>query len=131
MRRLHLFVGLTALAAFLITGQYMDRVHGHLVGMPDVQRLIYRSSHIYLLFAALLNLTLGTYFVPVRAGWRRLLQLSASVALLLLPALFMAAFYTEALRVDMVRPWSRPALYLGLGAVLAQLVAYGVPRRQA
>ncbi|HUF30650.1 MAG TPA: hypothetical protein VMM77_08270, partial [Gemmatimonadaceae bacterium] len=61
MRRLHLAVGMLALLVFILTGQYMDRVHEHLTGRPDGPRLLYRSAHIDLLFAALLNLLLGAY----------------------------------------------------------------------
>jgi hypothetical protein len=49
MRRLHLATGLLALAAFLASGQNMDRAHDHLRGLDDVTRMLFRSTHIYLL----------------------------------------------------------------------------------
>ena len=52
MRRFHLGAGLLGVLAFLATGQY----HEHLRGMDDAQRLLFRSAHIYLLLASLLNL---------------------------------------------------------------------------
>jgi hypothetical protein len=56
MRRFHLGVGLLGVIAFVGTGQY----HEHLRGMTDAQRLLFRSTHIYLLLASLLNLYLTT-----------------------------------------------------------------------
>jgi len=51
MRRLHLIVGLGGVVAFLLTGQYMDRVHDHLRDMDPTPRLLFRSTHIYLLLS--------------------------------------------------------------------------------
>ncbi len=68
MRWLHLAVGIVGVAGFLGTGQYMDLVHDHLRGMDDTHRLLFRSTHIYLLFASLVNLALGLHLKPVR-GW--------------------------------------------------------------
>jgi hypothetical protein len=125
MRRLHLAVGIVALVGFLLTGQYMDRVHAHLVGMPDGPRLLYRSAHIYLLFAALLNLLLGAYLRLAEARSVRSVQLVASGALLLLPGFFTLAFFFEPALADLERPWARPAIYLSLAAVLAHVLAVG------
>ena len=61
MGRVRLTVGLLGVIAFLITGQVMGH---HIPKMqlltPDV-RMMYVSRHIYLLGAALVNLTLGLY----------------------------------------------------------------------
>ncbi len=123
MRRLHLLVGTIALLGFLLTGQYMDRVHAHLEGMPDGPRLLYRSAHIYLLFAALLNLLLGAYLRLATRRGVRLAQQIASVAILSLPVLFAAAFFREPALSELERPWARPAIYLSLAAVLTHVVA--------
>jgi hypothetical protein len=66
MRRLHLVTGLVSVAAFLASGLYMHLRYDHLRGMDDVLRLLFRSTHIYLLFAALLNLALGLYMTRDR-----------------------------------------------------------------
>jgi hypothetical protein len=128
MRRLHLAIGTLALIAFILTGQYMDRVHAHLVGMPDGPRLLYRSAHIYLLFAALLNLLLSGYLRLARQRSVRLVQQAASVALLVLPVLFAVAFFREPAMVGLERPWARAGIYLSLGAVLAHVLAQGVAK---
>ena len=123
VRRLHLAVGAAALVAFALSGQYMDRAHDHLRGMPDAPRLLFRSAHIYLLFAALLNVVLGTYLRPASARWARALQGAGSAALLATPAMFGAAFFVEPWLDGLVRPWARPAIYLSLAGVLAHAVA--------
>lgn len=60
MRRFHLVVGTAVLVAFLVTGQYMDKFLDHLRGMPDGPRLLYRTRHLFLMFAGLLNIALAT-----------------------------------------------------------------------
>jgi hypothetical protein len=131
MRRLHLAMGVLALVGFVLSGQYMDRVHAHLVGMPDGPRLLYRSAHIYLLFAALLNLLLGAYLRLAPQRGARLLQQVASLTLLALPALFAVAFFREPALEGLERPWARPAIYLGLAAVLAHVLAQGMASGRA
>ncbi|HVK08649.1 MAG TPA: hypothetical protein VM597_07715, partial [Gemmataceae bacterium] len=69
MRRLHLALGLLGVVGFLSTGQYMDRIHDHLRGMDDARRLLFRSTHLYLLFGSLLNLALGLSLAPA-GGWQ-------------------------------------------------------------
>lgn len=122
-RILHLSVGTAGLVVFILTGQYMHRVHAHLRGMPDGPRMIYRSAHIYILFAALLNLLLGAYLQLVPDRMIRTVQQVASVAVLALPAMFLAAFFTEPQLQELVRPWARPAIYLSLGAVGVHVLA--------
>jgi hypothetical protein len=124
MRRLHLAVGLTGLVAFLATGQYMDRAHDHLRGMDDARRLLFRSTHIYLLFTALLNVALGLY-LPTAVGWRWRVRLLGSGLLLAAPGLALAGFFTEPWLSGLDRPYTRPVAYGSLAGVLLHLVAYG------
>lgn len=89
MRRLHFGVGALGVVAFLLTGQYMDRWLGHLAGMADLPRMLYRSAHIYLLFAALLNLLLGLYAEDHPRGWRRGLARFGSGLILIAPVMIL------------------------------------------
>ena len=93
MKRIHLVFGLVVVIVFLLTGQYMEYVHNRL--LPDGTRMLYRSRHIYLLLAGLLNLVIGTYFVPQPRGWRRTLQLLGSILIILAPGLLLAGFFSE------------------------------------
>lgn len=119
LRRLHLIVGLAALGGFVLTGQYMDLRHAHLEGMADAPRMLFRSAHIYLLLAGLLNLVLALYLKLESATWRRSLQAAGSAMILATPFLFAAAFFREPWLADLARPWARPGIYLSLaGGVL-------------
>jgi hypothetical protein len=122
MRQLHLATGLLALLAFLASGQYLDLAHDHLRGLDDATRMLFRSTHIYLLFAALLNLALGLYLAPP-GGWRLWVQRAGSLLVLAAPWLLAAAFLTEPWLTGLERPYSRPARYGSLAGMLLLLVS--------
>ena len=132
MRRLHLWIGLAGVAAFLLTGQYMDRWLGHLAGVADLPRMLYRSSHIYLLLASLINLILGLYLKEASAGWRLWARRVGSVPIALAPALLLIAFAREAPLAGFNRPYAGPALYgVVFGAVMhavSHVGAAGTPK---
>jgi len=123
LRRLHLVLGILGILAFLATGQYMDRWHDHLRGYDDTTRMLFRSTHIYILLAAVTNAMTGLYLRPADASWRRVLQAIGSLALLAGPPLLLAGFCTEPYLSGLARPWSRPAIYLALGGVVLHLIA--------
>jgi hypothetical protein len=93
MKRLHIIVGLAVVIVFLLTGQYMEYVGNRL--LPDGMRMLYRSRHIYLLLAGLLNLGIGTYISPRPPGWGRRLQVAGSVLIVIAPGLLLAGFFSE------------------------------------
>jgi hypothetical protein len=124
VRRLHLIMGLVDVVAFLASGQYMGLVYDHLSGMDDATRLLFRSTHIYLLLASLLNLALGLYAVEVPAGWRRWLQRAGSLLVLAGPPLLAAGFLREPWLSGLDRPFSRPALYGTLAGMLLHLLSF-------
>jgi hypothetical protein len=123
MRRLHLVVGLAALAAFLASGFYMLLGRDHLRGLDDTTRLLFRSSHIYLLFAALLNLVLGLYGEPAPGGWRAWLRWVGSVLVLIAPLLLVMAFLREPWLTGLARPYAKPAIIGSLVGVLGHLAS--------
>src|SRR5262249_11930247 len=59
MKRIHLIFGLLLFVVFVITGRYMrlDFPDKDVIS-PDL-RVLMRSRHIYILFSALIHLTLG------------------------------------------------------------------------
>ena len=119
MRRVHLWIGVAGVVAFLLTGQYMDRWLGHLAGVADLPLMLYRSSHIYLLLGSLLNVVLGLYQVEAGNGWRRWLGRVGSILIAIAPVLFLIAFAREPLRPDFSRPFAGPGIYAcALGGVL-------------
>lgn len=129
IRRAHLVVGLAGIVAFLATGLYMDRFHGHLRGYDDTLRMLYRSTHIYVLLSAVINTTMGLYLRPADSTWRRAAQTLGSIALLAGPPFFLAGFCTEPYLSDLARPWSRPAIYLALAGAVFHLLS-ALPTRR-
>ncbi len=74
MRRVHLWLGLLGMLAFLLTGQVMKRHEPPLAEYDSALRLLYRSRHIYLMFAASTNVALGLYLTEANQGAARVLQ---------------------------------------------------------
>jgi len=93
MKRIHFVFGLVLVLVFLLTGQYMEYVHNRT--LPDGVRVLYRSRHIYLLFNALINITLGLYVLYAPSGWRRSLQITGSVLIIVAPAFLLVGFFYE------------------------------------
>src|SRR5215212_10277333 len=110
MKRLHLWVGVIALFIFLLTGQYMDYLHVRTGVLGETARVMFRSRHIYLLLAGLVNLGLGAYFRAREAGWRRGLQLLGSALVVAAPLLMVAAFFTEPVGPGLKRHFTLPAI---------------------
>jgi hypothetical protein len=121
--RLHLVAGLIGVAAFLVSGLYMDRSLAHLAGMEDAPRALYRSGHIYLLFASLLHLGIGAYLVPRQSLAGRMTQYVASLALLAALVLFAYGFAVETPLGLVERPMTRVGIELAFAGTLLHAVA--------
>jgi hypothetical protein len=106
MKRFHVVFGLVVLIVFLLTGQYMDRVHQHLMYMADGPRLLYRTRHIFILMAGLLQLGIGTYFSSRPTTTRRALQITGSILITVATVLFTIAFFYEPRLEDLHTPLS-------------------------
>jgi hypothetical protein len=115
--------GAIALAAFLLTGQYMDKVHDHLSGMPDGPRMIYRTRHIFILFTGLLNLVIGVYAKPAPVVWRRAGQLLGSGLIVLAAGLFLAGFIYEPGLSNLRTPFSHWGVYAAVAGVLLHVIS--------
>ena len=103
---------------FLLTGQYMDKFYNHLDGMPDGPRLLYRTRHIFILLAGLLNLGIGAYFTYRIQPWRRTLQLFGSLLIFVASVLFLIAFFYEPNLGNLHTPLSHWGTYtIAAGAV--------------
>jgi hypothetical protein len=121
MRNFHLVFGALIVIAFLLTGQYMDKYHGHLEGMPDGPRLLYRTRHIFILLSGLLHLGLGAYFARRLRLWRRVLQLSGSGLISVASLLFVVAFFYEPGLRDLHTPLSHWGAYTIAAGTLLHL----------
>ena len=122
MQRIHYWVGVSGIIVFALTGQYMDIVHNHLTGMSDGPRMIYRSSHIYILLASLINLAFS-FNTGSRIGKIKALQSIASLLMLASLVFLLIGFFMEPALNDLQRPYSRLGLYalFGVGVLLSLL----------
>ncbi|HEV8367228.1 MAG TPA: hypothetical protein VGQ39_04685 [Pyrinomonadaceae bacterium] len=119
MKRFHLIFGFVLVIVFLLTGQYMDKVHNHLAGMPDGPRMLYRTRHIFILLSALLHLGIGSYFRYRLEGTRRILQLLGSLLITIAPLLFVIGFFQEPKMLGLYTPLSHKGMYLiAIGTLL-------------
>lgn len=91
--------------------------------MADGPRLIFRSSHIYLLWASLLNLALGCYLPRLSSSLPKFAQLAGCVAVLLGPALLCWSFFFEPYSPELSRPVGRWAIYLALAGTAMHVLA--------
>ena len=112
MKLLHLVAGAVVLVAFVLTGQYMDYLDVRSGALGEVARMMFRSRHIYLLLAGLVNLGVGAYFVRRDGGWRRTLQLAGSGLILVAPLLMLAAFFSEPTLPGLQRHYTLPAIIM-------------------
>ena len=130
MKKAHLIFGILVVVGFLLTGQYMDKFYNHLHGMPDGPRLLYRTRHIFILLAGLLNLALGAYFSARVEPWRRIVQIIGSLLIFTASGLFIAAFFYEPNLTDLHTPLSHWGTYtIATGAILH--VVSGVEQKDA
>lgn len=126
MRKFHLLFGAAVVVAFLLTGQYMDKVHNHLEGMADGPRLLYRTRHIFILLSGLLHLGLAAYCVRRARTWRRVLQLAGTGLVAVASVLFVAGFFYEPRLRDLDTPLSHWGAYaIAAGTVLHLLSGAG------
>jgi len=119
MKKTHLIFGACVVLAFLLTGQYMDKYYNHLHGIPDGPRMLYRTRHIFILLAGLLNLGIGAYFTSRIQTWRRTIQLLGSLLIFAASFLFLIAFFYEPGLSDLKTPLSHWGTYtVATGVVL-------------
>ncbi len=131
MRCLHLATGLLGLLAYVATGIYLYLQLPELAQPDTAQGILYRANHVYLLFAALLNLQLGCYLSVLNLPLARGLQWFGSVLLLLVLPLLLLAFFQEPQVMAVDRPYTLPAMIAMFAGVLLHACARILARRQS
>ena len=107
---------------FLLTGQYMDFHHPRMHELDDGMRMMFRSRHIYILLAGLLNIGVGAYFSRRTRLWRRILQWIGSTLIIVAPFLLIAAFFYEPGRTGLPTMLTLPGIVaLSVGALCHML----------
>ncbi len=122
LRKLHFAVGLTGIVAFLATGAYMNAGFPDLYAGNEVLRYLYRSNHVYILLASLVNVALGVHLTPAAPGWRATVLLVGSVLALAAPVVLCFAFFLEAPVAQPERVWT----LAGVAALAAGIALHAV-----
>lgn len=123
LRRAQIALGGLVLIIFLVTGTYM-------MAEPPVwesdagKRMMYRSTHVYILFAALLNFLTG--LLATHPGWERTQHLARGM-LMLAPVTFVAGFFYQSAHFNLPRPLSFWGVVLCLAGTLLLGLARVVP----
>ncbi len=94
LNKLHLWIGLSGIVLFLLSGQYFQFALNGLQGMDDTPRLLLRTSHVYFFFASFINVIFGLYYVQTKElRWHTVLHQSL---VMLSPVLLAYSFIAEA-----------------------------------
>jgi hypothetical protein len=123
LKPIHLTVGILGLMAFVMTGQYLAIFLKGLSEMPETPRLLYRTSHLYLMWASLLNLIVGLYFTVAASRGARVMQALSSVLLLASPLLMLAGFFIESPTGSLDRVMTGWGNYFALGGAVIHFAA--------
>jgi hypothetical protein len=123
LRTAHLVVGAITVGAFLVSGLVM---YGHEPPLSTLgwdERLLFRSRHIYLLAAGLVNLSLGIGYALPGGATRRGTATAGSLLALASCVLLFFAFFAEPMAGRVPGPFSRLGLYALFGGVLLHVAA--------
>jgi hypothetical protein len=130
LRRGHLVIGITAIVAFVLSGQLLGHHRPAMEQLPAEMRMMYISRHIYLLTGALVNAVLGLYLRLQPSGWRRTLQVIGSIFILTSVFSLSMAFLTEPPLGLAGRGWRSLLGLISLfaGVILHLIASIGVRR---
>ena len=124
LKTLHFWFGVLAVIAFLATGQVMYHAYDQLQGLADGPRLLFRSSHLYILLSAIPHLVLAVYLEPAGAARLGRLQLPMSLLLAAATLLMTAAFFVEPRLTGLSRPLTLAGAVALLAAALLAIVLH-------
>jgi hypothetical protein len=122
LRKIHLWFGWFLVLAFVLTGQYMERVIHAAMEADATFRFSIRANHVYLLLFGLAHLLLGAYFQPMEPVGRARLQQIGSFILSSGTVVILTAFAVEA-KVGTERPITLLAMVSAVTGVGLHLLA--------
>jgi hypothetical protein len=123
LRTAHLVVGAITVAAFLVTGMIMYAHEPPLPTMDWGDRMLFRSRHIYILCAGLVNLSLGLGYAFPDGPVRRGAAVAGSLLSLVSTALLFFAFFAESMAGREPGLLSACGLYSLFGGVVMLVLA--------
>lgn len=106
---------------FLYTGYYLRSHISDLYGL-DRWRFSMRGNHLYILMAALLNLSLGSYLRISLVRRRAVLQRIGSMLILTMTVVLVIAFFCES-KAGLDRPATLAAMISGLSGTFLHVVS--------
>jgi hypothetical protein len=124
LKKVHLTVGLIALVIFPLTGAYMRIYLADDFAASDRFRFSMRANHIYILFSALIHISLGSYLrVCAKQRWANM-QIAASLPFFISTTLVIAAFFAES-KTGIDRPVVLLAMVLAsVGTLSHAIIAF-------
>jgi hypothetical protein len=123
LRTAHLVVGAITVGAFLVTGLVMYGHEPALASLGWDERLLFRSRHIYILAAGLVNLALGVRYALPHGMARRGAAAAGSLLALASCLLLFFAFFAEPMAGRGPGGLSMYGLYALFGGVLLNAAA--------
>lgn len=123
LRTAHLVVGAITVGAFLVTGLVMYGHNPPLSSLGWDDRLLFRSRHIYILAAGLVNLALGLRYALPEGARRRGTAIAGSVLALASTVMLFFAFFAEPMAGRGPGTLSQFGLYALFGGVMLQAAA--------
>lgn len=123
MKKAHTIAGVALVIIFLLTGQYMEFRYGEWVGVDDATRLMYRSRHVYIVLAGLINIAMGLHFNWHSKLWRKRLQAVGSIIILVVPFSLVAAFFYEPTVGPLHRSITTPSIVILFTGTLLHLIS--------
>src|SRR6188474_218430 len=112
MKWFHLIFGIAVFLVFTQTGSLMRADFPDKDAIPQDLRLLMRSRHIYILFAALIHIVLGVYLQLRQESVLRVLQLLGSIVITIGSILLVYAWYVETYEFQHFSDLSRNGIYL-------------------
>ena len=122
-RMAHLVVGGATVAAFLLTGLIMFGHEPALSTLGWDDRLLFRSRHIYILCAGLVNLAMGVHYLLPERAVRRGAAIAGSLLALASTLLLFFAFFAEPMAGRPPGELSALGLYALFGGVVLHTAA--------
>ncbi len=121
LRKIHLASGLILLVIFPLTGAYLRYRIPDLMQQSDRLRFSMRANHVYILFSALVHLSLGVYLRSMATKWMKRLQTVASALLIQASGMLVAGFFFEP-KLSLDRPVTLIAVVMSLVGVLLHFI---------
>ena len=130
-QKMHWAIGFLFVVVFLATGAYMRMGFPELYAGREEVRMMYRSTHIYILFGASVNLLVG-HGLHRFDNYLRHVQRLASLILLLAPFWIVVGFFVESPSYLIHRPFSTwGVVSIFVGVLLVSVLNLPWARKQA